>query len=392
MKILLFSQVRLDSNPRTERAQRVEQLINMLGTTDHETICALPENQYSQAELQFLDENSRSLLWTYYNQDELIAAICPDLVIYTPSWEHFTLAQKPTVPLVLDLFRPLFQHTAHDVKNFSVETKLNALSKADKLITANESDKLYFYGWVVQSGRFPQHYASIFVLPFAEQKAPAATDSPLTAEEQTLLDMLSELQPLPESDPALGIVYTRPSFLYPRGEQVELIVRASQQTLEQRFIFPANTICGAELAIRNHTPESLANIKRVALTLVNEKGKTIARQSYSASALLAQDSLRLNFPLLKAPRGGEVLTLRVEIAVNSADPKKACFTIMGQKGVFYPLLPNDAQSTMSLAVQFLPADLSQVFRYQMLLSRALYLLRHGEYQKFYRALRRRLGR
>ena len=63
---------------------------------------------------------------------------------------------------------------------------------------------------------------------------------------------------------------------------------------------------------------------------------------------------------------------------------------MGQKGVAYPLLAHDAQSTMSLAVQFLPADLSKIFRYKMLLSRALYLLRHGEYQKFYRAFRRRV--
>ncbi|MCC6931696.1 MAG: hypothetical protein IT292_00370 [Deltaproteobacteria bacterium] len=391
MKILLITDCKISEHLADRHQNRVRQLSDILARSQHTVRCSMPYYQFSQAEIDELNENSRNLLWSYHNQAEIIDKNKPDLAIYTAGWEHFALNDKPAIPIIIDLLYPKFHNSQINIRDLSVDNKLSALSKADKLICSDDNHRIYFYGWMLQAGRFPQHLDSIRILK-ERLSSSGSQDSTINDNEEDFLAIIDSLKVIPESDPARGIVYTRPSFLYPSCEQIELIVRAVNQTLEQRFVFPAETIAGLELSISEIKPELVSVLQYLSVSILNNKGKVIVKRKYSSRQLIGQNRLSLKFPIFRSPRGGELLKICISVKVFRSEPKRACFTIYGQKGVAYPLIASDAQSTMSLAVNFLPADLSKLFRYKMLFSRAFYLIRHGEYQKFYRALRRRIAR
>ena len=114
-----------------------------------------------------IPEDIRENLWEWHTQDEIYNRIKPDAVIYSSNWDHYNLSKKPNVPLIIDLHGSRLIETSLWGETPDINKKLDTFSKADCLLVAGQKQKMYFYGWLLQSGRIPEVNDFIKYIPIS---------------------------------------------------------------------------------------------------------------------------------------------------------------------------------------------------------------------------------
>ena len=109
----------------------------------------------------------RENLWEWHTQDDIYARVKPDAVIFASNWDHYNLARKPDVPLIIDLHGSRLIETSLWGEVPDINKKLEVFSKADCLLTAGQKQRMYFYGWLLQAGRIPENDHFIRYIPIS---------------------------------------------------------------------------------------------------------------------------------------------------------------------------------------------------------------------------------
>ncbi len=170
MKVLLFTNDLLPFGdlPTTRRGLRAFQLLRALENSGVEVELSMPGIHYrSLRDLSQIPERYRSLLWTFDSQDKILEQTSPDAVIFTSDWEHYNLQRKPSLPVILDLVGTQVIKAKVRERALSAERKVSVLSQADCLLVSSSRQRLYYYGWLVQSGKIPVDPHFIRCVPFS---------------------------------------------------------------------------------------------------------------------------------------------------------------------------------------------------------------------------------
>ncbi len=218
---------------------------------------------------------------------------------------------------------------------------------------------------------------------------------------QPLVDFLKAPQVLSESDPVMGLVYTRPSFLQAKGETKDIILTEQCLEIKQSIIVPAENICGVEVPVFLPASKCRDIIDSVSLTL-SSKGRQIARKTFRKEQIPVTGVLSVILPFWRAPVGGEELELCFKVKLLSsfkANSKKPT-EILGLRAlteVKFPFLPlssdcNTALNIKALALSFMPAEYSMAYKLKLMARRGMEMIRQGQWRRLYRAVLRRLPR
>lgn len=105
--------------------------------------------------------------WRPETQEAIVARVKPDLLVYTSSWSHLSLRNKPDVPLVVDLHLPRLAGDSSTSSPDRPDQKLRVLAMADLLLCATRAQQLYFSGWMMQAGRVAQLGVDLILVPDA---------------------------------------------------------------------------------------------------------------------------------------------------------------------------------------------------------------------------------
>lgn len=217
-----------------------------------------------------------------------------------------------------------------------------------------------------------------------------------------LLDFLKHPSKAKPVEPVVGTVVARPSFLSPRGSAVDVGLSAVQPLLSQEFIVPAENITTISLPVALATPETRDLIERVELRVVGKSGRAAAKKSVAGSAIPASGQLHLNFPPFRAPKGGA--QLRFELRVVPRGKMTGDDPLVFVQGLLAPTFPFVAQSEARLtgksllgepvqakavALHFIPGS-GGAYRIRLLASRAMMMIRRGEWRRLVRATMYRL--
>lgn len=214
-----------------------------------------------------------------------------------------------------------------------------------------------------------------------------------------LIEFLKSPKIRQQSDPVLGLVYTMPSYLQAKGETFDIELTKSNLSASQRCIVPAENICGLEIPIALPTAKANAWIDNVKVTLSSANNKRISQTSIKGSAIAPNGSIQVRFPFWRTPLGGEILIVRVDAQLTqSANSElKPLDTVLRIRAVQHAKFPLQSSDNMSnskdnklIALSFLPAEYSFVYKLQMHASRAIYMIRQGQWRRLARAARRRI--
>jgi hypothetical protein len=219
---------------------------------------------------------------------------------------------------------------------------------------------------------------------------------------EPLVSFLKQPKVLKESDPVMGLVYTRPSFLQAKGRTQDFFLSADSSELCQRVVVPAENICGIELPVFLPREECRDLIDSLLLTL-RVKGRVIAKRKYQADGIPTAGSVALVLPFWRAPVGGEELELLVRVKAKSQLTNGAS-ELLGLRGLAESRFPFGALSinrekgatedldVQALALSFMPAEYSMAYKLKLMASRGLHMIRQGQWKRLYRAVLRRIPR
>lgn len=156
------------SLPTSGGGLRCWQMYQGLKSRGYEVVASMPSFTYlTKKYFDQIPEDVRENLWEWHTQDEIYKRVKPDIVLYSSNWDHYNLSQKPDVPLVIDLHGSRLIETSLWGETPDIQKKLSVFSKADCLLTAGQKQKMYFYGWLLQSGRIPDNEHFIRYIPIS---------------------------------------------------------------------------------------------------------------------------------------------------------------------------------------------------------------------------------
>jgi glycosyltransferase involved in cell wall biosynthesis len=176
MKFLIFTTdlPPLPGSPTSGTALRTYNLAEGLRECGHEVVISPPRSAMEGYRLPANADESlksyvaelRNIAFDSGNQESKINKTNPDVII-CGHWPAWTLARKPSQPLVIDLAGPhLLERHFQGEDNFegAVYGKLNALSCADFFIVSGNKQKLYFLSFLLKAN-IPDPEKRICVLP-----------------------------------------------------------------------------------------------------------------------------------------------------------------------------------------------------------------------------------
>ena len=206
-----------------------------------------------------------------------------------------------------------------------------------------------------------------------------------------LIDFLREPQVHPETEPSIGAVYRRPSFLTARGDMSPLGLSSRRLSISQGFITPADNLGSIEVPLSLSFPAARQMLKAVRLELRGKGGKALVRRSVPAIELPENGSISLPFPLLRLPHGGDKLSLimSLELAPNAKAGLELIQTLVLNSSKF-PFFSFSESTGSALALSFVPGESTSVYKARVLARRAAVLAKEGEWQRLFHALRRRV--
>jgi glycosyltransferase involved in cell wall biosynthesis len=121
-----------------------------------EVVASMPAFTYlTKKYFSEIPEEVRENLWEWHTQDTILERVKPDAVMYSSNWDHYNLAKKPSVPLVIDLHGSRLIETSLWGHPSDTNKKVDVFSKADCFVCAGKRQRMYFYGWLTQAGRVP---------------------------------------------------------------------------------------------------------------------------------------------------------------------------------------------------------------------------------------------
>ena len=217
-----------------------------------------------------------------------------------------------------------------------------------------------------------------------------------------LVDFLRNPVSQAVTDPVMGVIYTRPSFLQAQGDPIDVPLKADGMFVSQRFIIPAENISAIEVPYTLANSEAKNKIETVEILIRGKNGKVLCRNKIKGDNLSPSGSLLLRLPALRGPAGGDELVFSVKVNKKTTIPAdERLLLTRGFSTVHYPLVADKDFPIMgivegrnvpvlSLALSFMPAEYSTVYKFKMLSARALYLLKRGEYKRVIRAVKRRM--
>lgn len=235
-----------------------------------------------------------------------------------------------------------------------------------------------------------------------------------------LVDFLQHPTIFPPTLPVLGAVHSRPSFLNPQGQQLEVLVPLPTAKFKQRFVIPAENIAAIELSYRIPSNIPKLDSLNICFELRRPNGTLICKRSFPIKNIRQEGQLSLPLPFYRQPGGGEVMDLYLTTEGNAEIREmdnyflalsciaNANYPLWGRKEIRnskdttfaeqqnpstpYFFETNFAKNSGAevLALSFLPAEFSQVYQIKMLAKRAVLMVKQGEWKRFFRALRRRL--
>jgi GT2 family glycosyltransferase/glycosyltransferase involved in cell wall biosynthesis len=139
--------------PATGSGIRAWALGKGLESRGHKVRFTMPAPAIAGREHMVPDEYARGA-WTTQNLQSMIDAAQPDVVV-TCGWPNLTWVERANLPVAVDLTGPHVLERAYqghrDPITNSAE-KRRALQKGDFYSCIGERQRLYFYGWLLQSG------------------------------------------------------------------------------------------------------------------------------------------------------------------------------------------------------------------------------------------------
>lgn len=170
MRVLLFANdlMPFAGLPTSGGGLRCYQLMSSLESHGIEVIASMPGFTYlAEKFADKIQPAQKKLLWKYETQDDILAEVRPDAVIFSSNWDHYNLTRKPKVPLIIDLHGSRLVETSMWGNPISSERKVRVFSQADCMLCAGQVQRLYFYGWLVQAGRVPEDEHFIRYIPIS---------------------------------------------------------------------------------------------------------------------------------------------------------------------------------------------------------------------------------
>jgi glycosyltransferase involved in cell wall biosynthesis len=156
------------SLPTSGGGLRCWQIYQGLKSRGIEVIASMPA--FTFLTLKYKDQippEVREYLWEWHTQDDILKRVNPDAVIFASNWDHYNLSVKPSVPLIVDLHGSRLIETTLFGSPSDTNKKVEVFSKADCLLTAGMRQRMYFYGWLTQSGRIPEDEHFIRYIPIS---------------------------------------------------------------------------------------------------------------------------------------------------------------------------------------------------------------------------------
>lgn len=178
MRVLLFGD---DIPGSTPQALRLAQLKEGLEFHGVEVLCSFPDFGPE------LPDDWRSHAWRIGSQKVIIDREKPDAILFSSSWEHQLLENKPEQPVIVDLFGSRMQFPLSSAHTPSAEQKLHVMANADCLLTASAEQRQYFAGWLVQAGIVPEARDFIRVVPPAVYRK-STVDKKLTRTQRVIVE------------------------------------------------------------------------------------------------------------------------------------------------------------------------------------------------------------
>ncbi|MCB0345562.1 MAG: hypothetical protein KDD66_10615 [Bdellovibrionales bacterium] len=342
-----------------------------------EVVLSVPSRLIAQVSGDFSKELG-ALSWSDENQDQLISQVRPDAVIYSSGWKHVALKSKPESSLIIDLHGEEIEVCKQS------DLLLNVLSKADALLLSDQKLRNYFFGWLVQAGRIPESTDII---------RHVAADPTASLEELT--SFLLSPRRLKESRPYYGAVHPKADYVSSVGERTEIELKAGER-LVQRFVVPEEHTGSVELELSPVEPLPASDSAYVEAELSMPGGKTISRKHCKIKDLSPEGRFLVHFPASLRSLGGEEVSL--SLSIGGSDRGQACLRVSAVEAARFPLTSaakksssdSSENSRAALALSFSPGDQSGLFRARVLLQRAIWLMKRGEWRRVVWAVRRRV--
>jgi glycosyltransferase involved in cell wall biosynthesis len=216
--------------------------------------------------------------------------------------------------------------------------------------------------------------------------------------EKTILPLVEFLRApvrAPAVDSFAGTIYARPTFMSARGETKELMLSAEGiRAVETRCIIPAENTAGVEVPIGLAGAGARQEIKRLIVSVRAPSGKVLARKAFLPGEIHEEGALPVHFSLLRQPRGGAevVVRLEAEFGPHRAGSAVRVFELQSAR---YPIIAwngdtPEAAAPAHLAVSFVPGEASAWYNAKVTARRAAMMLRDGDYRRLTNALRRRV--
>ncbi|MBP9837306.1 MAG: glycosyltransferase family 4 protein [Proteobacteria bacterium] len=590
MKVILFSNdlMPFGNLPTSGGGLRCYQIMKGLESQGIEVIASMPGFTYlAEKFFKEIPEQQKEWLWRWETQDELLVKSQADAVIFSSNWDHYNLNRPFNIPLIIDLHGSRLIETTMWNAPVSTDKKVQILSKADCLLCAGERQRSYFYGWLVQAGRFPKKEHFIKYIPISlspelpEHIYPDSTDtkmpyfvsgggwfpwqnqakaifsickavsqknkgtiqifgtphetSTISAEEMKIREIYSQVKKISEqtdrvevkgyigredlieiyrranvavevmqynlerelafttrtieylwcglpvfynnyaeisqhikdfdagwvvdpqsdtaidsivneiierpellkqkslnaqnlvkarftwdktiaplveflnhpqkaekSEPVLGNVHSRPSYLSPRGNTIDVPLGGECKKVSQDFIIPDTNICLIQVPLTTYHEQGYEKIQQIEFCVRTEDGKQMIHKVCSGASLSAQGSVFLKFPFWKRPKGGEKLRLEISIkTIQSSEKQHPALYLQGLLNSTYPFISSterqysgnslmgDKIKVSAISLNFIPGG-ERLLRLKFLIQRSWQMVTSGQFKRFFSAVRYRL--
>ncbi len=219
-----------------------------------------------------------------------------------------------------------------------------------------------------------------------------------------LVNFLNAPKKVGEGKPVLGLVYARPSFLSARGDMVDVPMVSTLAPLIQRFIVPAENISAIEIPVSILKEDAKDIVREVEFVVSRKTGGVLIKKSVPAQLIPQNGPITLYFPFLKTPEGGEELTLTITLRLKVTGCSKVTdspvLSFGGLSQLRYPFLEDapllgrnsrgEEVYAQSLALSFVPGDYTRMYQLNILLLRAMRMVKEGEWRRLKRAVVRRI--
>lgn len=226
---------------------------------------------------------------------------------------------------------------------------------------------------------------------------------------QPLVDFLNNPTRSAVASPALGAVTGKPSYLVPRGSQVDLPL-APGESISQEFIIPSDGISALQIPFERagKTDELVElSVYRVDGSSPRKLTRDLSFNPAEKSEFVDPDGKRITarFSPLNFPPGGARIRLVIRATGNNLPGGKSAdrvITLKGLEQAKYPFIKaasgqapkginfrGEKVNVEAVSISMIHG-VSKYQRIKTLASRAIRMMRHGEWSRIYRATSRRL--